>query len=459
MVGIANMSAGPPAKRFASSSAADIDSLRNAATAVNTVRSTGTWLRVFQRWAESQEPALSPDIETHPPTSLNKHLEKFYSDVRQSDGSEYDPESFRVMIAALDRHLKAKDYPASINTSREFVSSKSVLEGKCRLLRKSGGGKRRNRAQSLTDEEENILWDCGQLGALTPNSLKQTVWWLTTQHLGLRGRELHHDLSVEDLVKGVDNAKRPYYKYVEPTTKSRPKGLHHKHRLVDAKLYATGGERCPYALFELYKSKRPSNMQESGPMYMQSLRRPSNDVWYSAKVQDGVNTIGNFMQRMKKNSPLAEICPNKKLTGHSGRKTVVRKLKSSKFSRDQIIQVTGHAGTSGLDPYDSGNEDEMAAMSAAIDRTAPTTIENTITNEVAPPIDETYNQAVPSESFMFGLPWNSVTGQNTPLQVEVQPIGASSIQAQNVYILTNCPDVRIGAEKRKMVIISSQESQ
>lgn len=62
------------------------------------------------------------------------------------------------------------------------------------------------------------------------------------------------------------------HKYVEPTTKSRPKGLHHKHLLVDAKLYATGGERCPYALFELYKSKRPSKMQESGPMYMQFLR-------------------------------------------------------------------------------------------------------------------------------------------------------------------------------------------
>ena len=191
--------------------------------------------------------------------------------------------------SASDRHLNVKHYPASINTSRKFVSWKSALEGKCPLLRNAGDGNRRNRAQSLTDEEEN---------AFTPDSLKRTVWWLMTQHLGLRGRKLHHDLRVEDLVKGVDNARRPYYKYVEPATKSRPKGLHHKHRLVDAKLYATGGERCPYSLFELYKSKRPSNMQESGPMYMQTLPRPSNDVWYSAKVQDGVNTIGSWELRV-----------------------------------------------------------------------------------------------------------------------------------------------------------------
>ena len=383
--------------------------------------------------------------------------EYFYilSDVRKTDGTEYDPESFKVMIASIDRYLKSKAYPYSITTHRLFETSKSALEGKCRRLRAAGAGKRKNRAESLTTAEENVLWECGQLGADNGQSLKQTIWWVLTQHLGLRGRELHHDLRVEELVHGVDNANRPFYKYVEPPTKSRARGLHHKHRIVEAKLYPSGGPRCPYALFELYKSKRPEALRESGYMYMYALDKPEGNVWYSEKRRDGVNAIGKFMQNMIANSPLNEMCPNKKLTAHSGRKTAVRKLKASNFSRDQIRQVTGHAGVAGLDPYDSGNEDEMAAMSAALaqNASAPSTSAPKSFAFGVPWSSPTALAKDPSapttsapRSFSFCIPWSSAEVRSAP-----------SIQANHVYIINNSSDIRIGAENKQM-IISSQES-
>ena len=42
------------------------------------------------------------------------------------------------------------------------------------------------------------------------------------------------------------------------------------------------------------------------------------------------------MKKMKENSPLKELCPEKKITNHSARKTVVKKLKSSGVSKCEI---------------------------------------------------------------------------------------------------------------------------
>ena len=70
----------------------------------------------------------------------------------------------------------------------------------------------------------------------------------------------------------------------------------------------------------------------------------------------GTNTINNMLSR----------CADKKLTNHSARKTTVRKLKSAGFPKSEIKNITGHSSEKGLDAYDSGNENDMCAMSAAI---------------------------------------------------------------------------------------------
>ena len=71
-------------------------------------------------------------MEENKPEKLNKLLETFYADVKNKNGNDYEPDSLRVMIAALDRHLNEKGYKFSIIRNREFHSSKHVLEGKAR---------------------------------------------------------------------------------------------------------------------------------------------------------------------------------------------------------------------------------------------------------------------------------------------------------------------------------------
>ena len=100
------------------------------------------------------------------------------------------------MIAALDRHLKEKQYPLSIVKDREFHSSKQVLEGKAKLLRQAGRGKRPNKARNLTTEKDEVLWKESKFGSTTPEALVNTIWWILTQHFGLRSRQEHHDMGM-----------------------------------------------------------------------------------------------------------------------------------------------------------------------------------------------------------------------------------------------------------------------
>ena len=56
----------------------------------------------------------------------------------------------------------------------------------------------------------------------------------------------------------------------------------------------------------------------------------------------------------------------KRFTNHSGRKTVVKKLKASNVPESSIVKVTGHSSVAGLQSYDPEDEQEFQQMSNAI---------------------------------------------------------------------------------------------
>ena len=60
-------------------------------------------------------------------------------------GKNYQPESLKVMMASLDRHLR------NIVCDREFSSSKELLEDKAKQLRLAGRGKHPNKARQVSN--------------------------------------------------------------------------------------------------------------------------------------------------------------------------------------------------------------------------------------------------------------------------------------------------------------------
>ena len=106
----------------------------------NTKKSTTTWLNVWTSWAESKN--FETNLLSYEGKQLHETLQKFFAEIRKKDGSEYEPDSFRVMLASLDRHLREKDIAFSIAKDIEFSNSRKVLEGKARLFRHEGFGKK-----------------------------------------------------------------------------------------------------------------------------------------------------------------------------------------------------------------------------------------------------------------------------------------------------------------------------
>ena len=117
---------------------------------------------------------ITDEIENYELAELNTLLEHFYAEVNNKKCEDYGPESLKVMMASLDRHLKHKRCILSIVRDPEFSSSKEVLEDKAKQLRLAGRGKRPNKARQVSEEKEEILWKSGKLGGNNPESLIQT---------------------------------------------------------------------------------------------------------------------------------------------------------------------------------------------------------------------------------------------------------------------------------------------
>ena len=163
-------------------------------------------------------------------------------------------------------------------------------------------------------------------------------------------------MKVEDFCLQRDDDGIEYLIFAEGPIKTRQRGLKVKPRLVTPKMFATGNEeRCPVMMFKVYLEKRPEEIKTTGPFYLSVIDKPVSNVW-SKKTPMGKNTIDSIIKKMKLNSPLIDLCPEKRITNHSARKTAVKKLKSSGIPKCEIKNITGHTSAQGLDDYVSGDE-------------------------------------------------------------------------------------------------------
>lgn len=79
---------------------------------------------------------------------------------------------------SLDRYFKEEGYKHSSIRDKEFESSRKILNGHAIGLRERGKGKRKMRADPLSEEDEAKLWEAGVLGDSNLTSLNHTVFYL-----------------------------------------------------------------------------------------------------------------------------------------------------------------------------------------------------------------------------------------------------------------------------------------
>ena len=344
-----------------------IEELKKFSKNPNTVKSTSFWLNVWETWCKQKNTVNK--IKENEPEKLNKLLETFYTKVKNKNGDDYKPDSLRVMTAALDRHINEKGYKISIirDTSGSCTLPSHGLEGKARQLRQSGMGKRPNKARSLTEEEEEVLWEAEKFGSKTPEALIYSMWWLLTHFFGLRSYQEHHAMKMEEFQLCRNDEGMEFVQFTEGPTKTRHGGLQSKNRDFQPRTFSVEGERCPVALFKQFVEQRPLNMRWSGPfnLSIQRNRRLNDNIWFTTQPM-GENTISNMMKTTVAGTSLEES--HKKFTNHSPRKTTVSKLKKANVKRSDIVKVTGHRSVQSLDDYDEADEEEQRRLSSAISK-------------------------------------------------------------------------------------------
>ena len=116
------------------------------------------------------------------------------------------------------------------------------------------------------------MWECGQFGTHSPVSLINTIWWLFTLHLGLRGRQEHHSMTVSDFQFKKDDFGNEFVTFAEGITKTRQSFLHEKHCLIQPNMFSIDTSRCPVNISKLYLFLCQGQLRSSGPLYLSIIQ-------------------------------------------------------------------------------------------------------------------------------------------------------------------------------------------
>ena len=131
-------------------------------------------------------------------------------------------------------------------------------------------------------------------------------------------------------------------------TKTRQGGLRMKRRGQLPKMFATNDSTCPVAIFRSYLSHRPEKLKMSSPLYLAFKYKPKTKVRYKSQKM-GTNRLGEIMKRIVRGTAVEQT--GKRLTNHSARKTVIKKLDDANIPRAQIVSVTDHRNQKSLEDY------------------------------------------------------------------------------------------------------------
>ena len=218
---------------------------------------------------------------------LQHWLCAFVLEVRKKDGNLFVPNTLHHICCGIMRYLRTNGMPQiDIFKDSGFSQFRMVLDAEMKRLQSAGIGAVHRKAEPITFEEEEILWQKGILGDHTPESLVNTMVYMNGLYFALRGgtehRNLQHNPSQIRLIEKL--GERPYLMYTEDVSKNHPGGL--KGRKIMPKIVyhhanISNPERCFVRLYKLYNSHCPPNRPDNA-YYLKPVKLPlGEDYWYT----------------------------------------------------------------------------------------------------------------------------------------------------------------------------------
>ena len=312
----------------------------------------------------------------------NSLLCSFLIEAKRDNGQNYETSTLHSFFSLVGRYMKDNKI-GNLDSDQEFQGARDVKGAKLKVIKSDGKGNRPNRTTSLSEEEEMLLFEKGQLGWETPEALQRTIWWLTTILFGHRGRDEARQLRWGDIILKEEGGVK-FLEFVERQTKTRDGGETSGTRAFPPKAFENteDPQRCPVRTYMEFAKRRPDAMKTpDSPFYLavNSNRKADADIWYKCAPL-GKNSIAGFL----KTACIAAGIPGRK-TNHSARKTCVKRALDAGCPREYVAQLTGHKSVLSLNNYMEADIRVQKAMGASVLTGSKFSVSST-SDHTAPPV-------------------------------------------------------------------------
>ena len=402
----------------------DVESARRAGVPKKTQADTKYCMRLWNEWRIHRNSTCTAIAETVPDDITQMECEtlqywmcRFVLEVRKKDGSVYLANTIHHLCCGVMRYVKeCGKHELDIFRDPAFAKLRATLDSEMKRVQSLGIGTKKRQAEPLTDEEEELLWQTGQLGDHSSQTLVDTMVFMNGVYFALRSgaehRNLRHDPPQIELVERP--GERAYLKYTEDISKNHPgglKGRKHNPEVVHHHETTNNISRCFVRLFKLYQSKCPPDRPASA-FYLKPLKNPRGAYWYA------VQPIGHD----KLNNTVARICKAAGIQGfktnHSLRATAATRLYHAGVDEQIIMETTGHRSLDGVCSYKRTSAQQKESISDILSMTKrfkPTDPEPESSH--TPTQNKTINSpAIHSDSFQGMFSFNQCSSINVNIQ-------------------------------------------
>lgn len=342
-----------------------VNVLRNyikANQAPATVRRTAQISNRFEAWLKA-----APRNETRPvvnlkPEMLDQLIGEWLLSLKKKNNENYEPNTVVNYHNALKRKLDDEGYPYDISTNEKFALSRKVLESKKKELKRDGKGNLKNKAECLSQDQEELLWERGAMGFENGEKLQNLIWFMFTKCFGFRGSQEARQLRWGDIQLVTNEEGAKYLMFEERITKTR-NGVNTHQRAFSPKIFeADNADRCPVAAYQLFETKRPlSMMHPDAPFFLSISYQPAPHCpWYKPQPM-GVDRLTQIMRRMADKAGLVG-----KFTNHSVRRTMCSNLIHAGIHPTVVAQLSGHKNVASLNSYACASVQQQKQMSALL---------------------------------------------------------------------------------------------
>ena len=312
----------------------------------NTRRNTNWSVNTWNAWITERNKArmlgqprfpTAIELQFTVPQELNEYLCYFVLEVRTKQGKLYPKDTLYNLVCGLARYFKEDLQRPDLNFMNpgfiHFNRFRQTLDSQMKMATEEGIGTVKKQAQPISEEQERVLWEKGVVSSGTALGLSRAVYFYNCKVFGLRARDEHRNLHMDQYEFGTDDAGN-FVKFHGRASKNVSGGLRQRNvQLKELKQYDSNKEITVYKLFKNYIEC----IGDQGPFYRKPLLpRFLGDIQFS-DLPMSAKTLGSYIQAM-----MTEAGFSGNYTGHSGKVTLATRLYQQGVDEQLIKERTGH---------------------------------------------------------------------------------------------------------------------